>query len=103
VTANDADALRAKLAAEKARADAAEATKAWVISRITEELSREGIELRWADGGGSACPGGWHRNPFLNLGRFSALVRSLALAEREVADLRAKGEARRTRAARRAA
>jgi len=73
--------LRDELAAEKKRADAAEAASAWVVGRITDELRQEGIELQWTDGGGSACPGGWHRNPFLNLGRLSALrARGEALA-----------------------
>lgn len=75
------DEARAALA--KAQKDAA-LTEAWLVERIDEELKREGLPaLSWTDGGGSACPTGWHRNPYLNSGRVAALEAALAKAEQE--------------------
>jgi hypothetical protein len=42
-------------------------TEDWLVSRIDEELVRAGLSaLQWTDGGGSKCPTGWHRNPYIN-------------------------------------
>jgi hypothetical protein len=77
-------------------------TEAWLISRIDEELKREGLpSLSWTDGGGSACPTGWHRNPYLNSGKVEALTLALnellGFAERNLQRARvATVEARKT-------
>jgi hypothetical protein len=72
----------AKVTAERdeavERAKSEVARKAWVTDRIEAELRRAGLELQWTDGGGSACPGGWHRNPYLNVGNIGDLSRDLA-------------------------
>lgn len=62
----------------EARVDAAEKQvdrKKWIIGRIEEELVRMGTPLNWADGGGSAAPHGWHRNPYLNWGHIPTIVK----------------------------
>ena len=66
------DQLSEKWAAVKEARERAEKAESlvkdqqWVISRITKELKDIGIELQWSDGGGSAAPSGWHRNPYIN-------------------------------------
>lgn len=50
------------------RLHASEKTRLWLIERFEDECKRAGFELHWTDGGGSDCPGGWHRNPYLNRG-----------------------------------
>jgi hypothetical protein len=66
----------------RSNAETLKAQKQWVIDRIEAECRRAGFELQWTDGGGAACPGGWHRNPYLNLGDVHA---ELAEARNEVA------------------
>lgn len=61
-------ALRAELKKAQERIEVLKVEKQWIIDRITAELKTEGIELQWTDGGGAACPSGWHRNPYINSG-----------------------------------
>jgi uncharacterized protein YecT (DUF1311 family) len=83
VCAARAERDEARAALVKAQKDAA-LTEAWLVERIDEELRREGLPaLSWTDGGGSACPTGWHRNPYLNSGRVAVLEAALAKAEQE--------------------
>ena len=48
--------------------------KDWVVERIEQEIRSAGMELQWTDGGGSDCPGGWHRVPYLNHGNLQGWV-----------------------------
>ena len=45
-------------------------TEVWLIEQIDSELKRIGLPiLSWADGGGGTCPTGWHRNPYISVGK----------------------------------
>jgi hypothetical protein len=73
-----AERLRATVEALEAANKNAVLTEAWLISRIDEELKREGLPaLSWTDGGGASCPTGWHRNPYLNSGKVEKLTTAL--------------------------
>jgi hypothetical protein len=85
-------ALKIKLEEARTRADTRLVEKEWVIKRIDEELMREGISLQWTDGGGSACPSGWHRNPYLNWGRLERVTRERDEALSRVAELNTEVE-----------
>ncbi len=41
-------------------------TEAWLIQCIDEDLKRRGLPtIQFTDGGGSECPTGWHRRPYI--------------------------------------
>jgi hypothetical protein len=56
----------------RAKFDNSEKARHWLIDRLNEEGARVGMQLHWTDGGGSACPGGFHRNPFFMMGDLRA-------------------------------
>lgn len=65
-------ALRAERDEARGKYERSEMARHWLIKRFEEEGRREGFEVQWTDGGGSECPGGFHRNPFFNRGALTA-------------------------------
>jgi len=45
------------------------------------DLTRAGIEILWADGGGNTAPFGWHRNPYINIENHEKLTKRVAELE----------------------
>lgn len=81
--AQQASALRRERAEAHDKYESSNKARHWLIQRLNEECAKVGFDLMWTDGGGSQCPGGWHRNPYLNRGDIHAeLAEARATAER---------------------
>lgn len=62
----------------------------WQIERIEEECTAAGWSLQWTDGGGSQCPFGWTRNPYLNIGTREDYIARIASLEAQLSSVSAQ-------------
>jgi hypothetical protein len=64
---------------------AAAVTEEWLIECIDGELHRIGLpSLQWTDGGGSTCPAGWHRRPYISSSSPEHLAKRVKYLEAEL-------------------